>query len=147
MFRVVLQPIIRSAYNCIYSIWYLSHRYCYLLLSWKCWNGVFYVFTTFTGISLNVNKCGKPRIFCNHLFCGAKFITIRLCICVSYLDGWMIYPFMDWELLNTNVNRVNSNGRYSVHYRPYASQLKICCLVTHCTSEPLGRKVTTTLTL
>jgi hypothetical protein len=28
----------RSAYNCIYSIWYLSHRYCYLLLSWKSWN-------------------------------------------------------------------------------------------------------------
>jgi hypothetical protein len=26
MFRVVLPPIIRSAYNCIYSIWYLSHR-------------------------------------------------------------------------------------------------------------------------
>jgi hypothetical protein len=34
MFRVVLSPIIRSAYNCIYSIWYLSHRYCYLPLSW-----------------------------------------------------------------------------------------------------------------
>jgi len=30
MFRVVLSPIIRSAYNCIYIIWYLSHRYCYL---------------------------------------------------------------------------------------------------------------------
>jgi len=28
MFRVVLPPIIRSAYNCISSIWYLSHRYC-----------------------------------------------------------------------------------------------------------------------
>jgi hypothetical protein len=27
--------IIRSAYNCIYSIWYLSHRYCYLSLSWN----------------------------------------------------------------------------------------------------------------
>jgi len=27
MFRVVLPPIIRIAYNCIYSIWYLSHRY------------------------------------------------------------------------------------------------------------------------
>jgi len=26
MFRVVLPPIIRSANNCIYSIWYLSHR-------------------------------------------------------------------------------------------------------------------------
>jgi hypothetical protein len=38
MFRVVLPPIIRSAYYCIYSIWYLSHRYCYLPLSWKSWN-------------------------------------------------------------------------------------------------------------
>jgi hypothetical protein len=38
MFRVVLPPFIRSAYNCIYSIWYLSHRYCYLPLSWKSWN-------------------------------------------------------------------------------------------------------------
>jgi hypothetical protein len=38
MFRVVLPPIIRSAYNCIYSIWYLSHRYCHLPLSWKSWN-------------------------------------------------------------------------------------------------------------
>jgi hypothetical protein len=31
MFRVVPQPIIRSANNCTCSIWYLSHRYCYLL--------------------------------------------------------------------------------------------------------------------
>src|SRR5215475_14578921 len=38
MFRVVLPPIIRSSYNSIYSIWYLSHRYCYLPLSWKSWN-------------------------------------------------------------------------------------------------------------
>jgi hypothetical protein len=38
MFRVVLPPIIRSAYNCIYSIWYLSQLYCYLPLSWKSWN-------------------------------------------------------------------------------------------------------------
>jgi hypothetical protein len=29
---VVPPPIIRSANNCIYSIWYLSHRHCYLLL-------------------------------------------------------------------------------------------------------------------
>ena len=32
MFRVVPSPIINSANNCIYSIWYLSHRYCYLPL-------------------------------------------------------------------------------------------------------------------
>jgi len=38
MFRVVSPPIIRSSYNCIYSIWYLSHCYCYLPLSWKSWN-------------------------------------------------------------------------------------------------------------
>jgi hypothetical protein len=38
MFRVVPPPKIRSAYNCIYSIWYLSHCYCYLSLSWKSWN-------------------------------------------------------------------------------------------------------------
>jgi len=38
MFRVVPSPIISSANNCIYSMWYLSHRYCYLPLSWKIWN-------------------------------------------------------------------------------------------------------------
>jgi len=38
MFLVVTPPIIRSAYNCIYSIWYLSHRYCYLPLSWRTSN-------------------------------------------------------------------------------------------------------------
>jgi hypothetical protein len=30
MFRVVFPPITRSANNCIYNIWYLSERYCYL---------------------------------------------------------------------------------------------------------------------
>jgi len=38
MFREVLSPIFRNANNCIYSIWYLSHRKCYLPLSWKSWN-------------------------------------------------------------------------------------------------------------
>jgi len=26
-----------GAHNCMYSIWYLSNRYCYLPLSWKSW--------------------------------------------------------------------------------------------------------------
>jgi hypothetical protein len=30
VFRVVPPPIIRSANRCIYSIWYLSHCYCYV---------------------------------------------------------------------------------------------------------------------
>jgi len=38
MFRVVPPPITRSVNKCIYSIWYLSHRYCYLPLSWKSLN-------------------------------------------------------------------------------------------------------------
>jgi hypothetical protein len=38
IFRVVIPPIIRSAYDSIYSIWYLSHRCCYLPLQWKSWN-------------------------------------------------------------------------------------------------------------
>jgi len=38
MFRVVTSPIIRSTYNCNYSIWHRSNRLCYLPLSWSCWN-------------------------------------------------------------------------------------------------------------
>jgi len=38
MFRMVPPPIIRSANNCIYSIWHLSQRYCYPPLSWESWN-------------------------------------------------------------------------------------------------------------
>ena len=30
MFHVESAPIVRSTYNCIYRIWYLSNRYCYL---------------------------------------------------------------------------------------------------------------------
>jgi hypothetical protein len=33
IFRVVIPPIIRSTYNCNYSIWNSSNRLCYLLLS------------------------------------------------------------------------------------------------------------------
>ena len=38
MFRVEPSPIIRSTNNCIYTSWYLPHRYCYLPLPWKSWN-------------------------------------------------------------------------------------------------------------
>jgi hypothetical protein len=51
MFRVVPPPIIRSTNSCTYSIWYLSHRYCYLPLSWKSWNWFeCWVFETLTRI-------------------------------------------------------------------------------------------------
>ena len=38
VFRVVSPPIISSTHNCIYSIWYLSNRYCYQPLLWMSWN-------------------------------------------------------------------------------------------------------------
>ena len=45
IFRLVSPPIIRSTYKCIYSICYLSNRYCYLSLSWKRWRiGEFQLF-------------------------------------------------------------------------------------------------------
>ena len=40
MFRVVPPPIIRSAKICIYSIWYLSDRYCYLPIAAGSSNGL-----------------------------------------------------------------------------------------------------------
>jgi len=40
MFRVVPPAIIRSANNCIYSIWYLSDRYCYLPIAAGSSNGL-----------------------------------------------------------------------------------------------------------
>jgi len=40
MFQAVPPPIIRSTNNCIYSIWYLSHCYCYMP-SWL-WQGKLY---------------------------------------------------------------------------------------------------------
>jgi hypothetical protein len=60
MFRVALPPIIRSAYNCIYSIWYLSHRYCYLPLSWKSWNR----------FECTVGGVGHPQY--THIYIGAR---------------------------------------------------------------------------
>jgi hypothetical protein len=37
MLRVLLPPIIRSSYNFIYSIWYLSDRYCYRQIAVTVW--------------------------------------------------------------------------------------------------------------
>jgi hypothetical protein len=33
-----IHPSTEAQNNCFYSIWYLSHRYCYLPLLWKSWN-------------------------------------------------------------------------------------------------------------
>jgi len=38
MFGVVILPIIRSTYNCNYSIWHWSNCLCYLLLWRRSWS-------------------------------------------------------------------------------------------------------------
>ena len=59
-------PIIRSAYSCIYSIWYLSHRYCYLPLSWKSWNAWIVFYTEFK-FRLVTFYAGKTTILVQNL--------------------------------------------------------------------------------
>ena len=38
MFWVIIPPIIRSTYDCNYSMWHWSNRLCYLPLWWRSWN-------------------------------------------------------------------------------------------------------------
>ena len=60
----ILPPIIRRANNCIYSICYLSHRYCYLPLSWKSWNSPSNSSTRAAGISNGVTNSSCCRYSC-----------------------------------------------------------------------------------
>ena len=75
MFRVVPPPIIRSANNCTYSIWYLSHCYCYLPLSWKRWNW----------FECAVGGVGHPQ----HTVCNAACSIVHSIICTRLFRGKM----------------------------------------------------------
>ena len=70
MFLVVPPPIIRSAYNCIYSIWYLPHHYCHLSLLWRSWKKVPTPPTS--GICHTVTA-----ICCFHRGAGTKFQLLQ----------------------------------------------------------------------
>ena len=77
MFRVVPPPIIRSAKNCIYSIWYLSRRYCYLPLSWTSWNCLFYLETALhVSGSTATHHQERKQLYLQHLV----------------FDGWWYHP-------------------------------------------------------
>jgi hypothetical protein len=67
-------PIIRNAYNCIYSIWYLSHRYCYLPLSWKSWNR----------FECAVGGVRHPQ----HTQTGSNFVTNTRCCRYRCMRSW-----------------------------------------------------------
>jgi hypothetical protein len=57
MFRVVIPPIIRSPYNCNYSIWHWSNRLCYVLLSWSGWKCVPTYKAVYRNILYTVASC------------------------------------------------------------------------------------------
>jgi hypothetical protein len=101
MFRVVLPTIIRSVYNCIYSIWYLSRRYCYLPLSWKSWNwfecavgGVRHPQHTQTGSNSSTIAADSSNGRTNTRCC-------RYSVCAPD-DGWKYHPKHVEQFLNIN---------------------------------------------
>ena len=106
MFRVVSPPIIRSSYNYIYSIGYLSNRYCYLPLLWKSWNwfecGVGIVLICFGAVATapkQINTIPTPRSNQLQLFHKAAgssngLTSTRYCKYSLYApdDGWRYHP-------------------------------------------------------
>jgi hypothetical protein len=90
MFWVVPPPIIRSANNCMYSIWYLSHRYCYLPLSvgtnrFECAvGGVRHPQHTQTGCNSSTIAADSSNGVTNTRCC-------RYSVCAPD-DGWKYHP-------------------------------------------------------
>jgi len=62
MFRVVSPRIIRNTHNCIYNIWYLLNRYCYLPLLWMSWS----LFECDVGIIIIYNSHTTPKPATTH---------------------------------------------------------------------------------
>ena len=75
MFRVVPSPIIRSAYNCVYSIWYLSDRYCYLPLYLKYLSINSQDFTFNGTVVVSTSEIWKSSmiVFLKKMFSSGKF--------------------------------------------------------------------------
>jgi len=88
IFWVVPPPIIRSTYNCIYSIWYLSHRYCYLPLVAGSCNGV------------TNTRCCSYSCMCSWWWVGIppehveQFLDIIHCVTL-HLVGYILEYFYD----------------------------------------------------
>ena len=74
MFRVVIPPIIRSKYNCNYSIWHWSNRLCYLPLWWS-WN------------------CAPDDGWSYHPKHVQQFLYIYMCVCV-YIYIYRAYIYI-----------------------------------------------------
>jgi hypothetical protein len=108
MFRVVPQSIIRSTNNCIYSIWYSSHHYCYLPLLWKSSNSSTIVAGSSNGVT-NTRCCTYsclcswwwvevPPAICRAVsrqnkLCYFAFCWIYIRILLRCTDPWTLNLF------------------------------------------------------
>jgi hypothetical protein len=120
MFRVVIPPIIRSACNCIYSIWYLSHRYCYLSLSWKSWNPKHVEQFPDINKLCNVASCRMYEYI--GILLGARPILHISRIKVK--DGRYTFIFAFQLIL------IQKMWRFAVAFAPYVS-ICIVCSIQH----------------
>jgi len=110
MFWVVSSSIIRSANNCIYSIWYLSHRYCYLPLSRKSRNWFEYAVGGVPTTSSNSSTIAED---------SSNGVTNTKCCRYSCLRSWWWwwYHLKHVEQFQDKINCVNLYlVRYIVEY-------------------------------
>jgi len=85
MFRVVTPPIIRSTYNCNYSIWHRSNRLCYLRLAWSSCSSCSTTATIITGI------CAPDDVWSYHPKHVARAVYRNIIHCIqSHLVGQLL---------------------------------------------------------
>jgi hypothetical protein len=79
MFRVISPPIIRSTYNCIYSIWYLlnimdkNKRQIYDMK-------IYFIFMVPCIVTLYINKILQDATVCRYLFTAKSLYMFRVSI-------------------------------------------------------------------
>jgi len=127
LFRVVPPPIIRSAKNCIYSIWYSSHRYCYLPLSWK--SSIWFECAV-GGVGLSVSSVTTPF----DLVCHFPTVQMRIVVRGGSVE-WGI------TLTSRKVADSISDGVIDIFHLPYSSNCTKVLRLTQPVRYPFNRRL------
>ena len=151
MFRVLLPPIIRSAYNCICNIWYLSHHYCYLPLSWRSWNCRantrwcrYSCMRSWWWVELPPETCravSRQNKLRNVASC---WIHIRICILVIRISLWRWPDYRPKHVGENILNKIYYNNSSAFVGYLYIYFVPCCTLHVSCNAvlnPSLERKV------